>query len=297
MKRPFVSVIIPTFNRATQLQRAIESVLAQSFTDFEVLIVDDGSKDNTEQMVKQFTDNRIRYFYKHNEERSIARNYGIKMATGNYVVFLDSDDLYLKEHLQTGFKLIHASQFPEIAITGFEIVRESDKAILFQSNYSEQLSNKLIEDNLVVLNTVFISRNILDDNLLFIESPRAILSEDWCFFLRLAARFPIYHDNTITCQVLEHQSRSLNRLEAEKVEHAINLVIHRLETDPAVLEFYPKFNRFKANQFCFIGLHYGIEGKRKQALSNCLNAISCYWPVIIKPRFLAIIKKIILPIR
>jgi glycosyltransferase involved in cell wall biosynthesis len=90
---PLVTVIIPTYNRARLLGRAIDSVLAQIFTDFELIIVDDGSVDNTRQLVLGYADQRIRYLrHERNQGANAARNTGVRAATGKYVAFLDSDD-------------------------------------------------------------------------------------------------------------------------------------------------------------------------------------------------------------
>jgi len=95
-----VSTIIPTYNRANLLRRAIESVLDQTYRDFELIVVDDGSTDSTEGVVKAFNDNRIRYIrHMMNRGLSSARNTGIKNANGEYVAFLDTDDEWLPEYL------------------------------------------------------------------------------------------------------------------------------------------------------------------------------------------------------
>lgn len=94
-QHPTVSVIIPTYNRAGYLQEAIASVLAQTFGDFEILVVDDGSSDTTASVVAGFGDGRIRYFYQENAGRSVARNRGLRLSKGEFIGFLDDDDLYL----------------------------------------------------------------------------------------------------------------------------------------------------------------------------------------------------------
>jgi len=97
---PTVSVIIPTYNRAHLVGRAIRSVLNQTYQDFEIIVVDDGSTDNTEEVVKSFNDPRIRYI-RHEENRggSAARNTGIRAARGEYIAFLDDDDYWLPTKL------------------------------------------------------------------------------------------------------------------------------------------------------------------------------------------------------
>lgn len=118
---PFFSIIIPTYNRACIIRRPIDSIIAQTFTDWELIIVDDGSTDHTQEIVDSYNDSRIKYIWQENQERSAARNHGITLATGIWLCFQDSDDEYLPEHLQVLFEGIQA--FPEYKIirTGLHI--------------------------------------------------------------------------------------------------------------------------------------------------------------------------------
>ena len=109
------SVIIPTYNRAGIIGRAIESVLAQTYQNWELIVVDDGSTDNTKEIVMSYNDERIKYFWKENEERSIARNFGIEKASGDYISFLDDDDYYLPEFFEEFNKKIIAENIPVAA--------------------------------------------------------------------------------------------------------------------------------------------------------------------------------------
>jgi len=98
---PLVSVIIPTFNRAELLERAINSVINQSFKNFELIIIDDGSGDETFQIVNKFFENNapLRYLKQHNNGLPVSLNIGIKISVGRFVTFLGSDDEYLPEHI------------------------------------------------------------------------------------------------------------------------------------------------------------------------------------------------------
>lgn len=95
MAKPQVSIITPTFNRSHTIKGAIDSVLAQDFQNWEMIVVDDGSTDNTEDVVKSYTDKRIKYFAKPNGGPSKARNFGISHASGDWIMYLDSDDKLL----------------------------------------------------------------------------------------------------------------------------------------------------------------------------------------------------------
>ena len=96
---PRVSVIIPTYNRSVLLKEAIESVLQQRLKDFELIVIDDGSTDDTRSIVKAVNDPRVKYFYQNNEGVSGARNAGLDKAIGEYIAFLDSDDLWPDSYL------------------------------------------------------------------------------------------------------------------------------------------------------------------------------------------------------
>ena len=107
--KPFISVVIPTYNRCQMLMTAIESVLAQTYPAFEIVVVDDGSSDGTGEMLQRFIDRRsgrgvqippIRYFYQSNQGQSVARNKAVEEARGEWIAFLDSDDPWFSEKLE-----------------------------------------------------------------------------------------------------------------------------------------------------------------------------------------------------
>lgn len=121
---PKVSVIIPTYNREKYITKALESVLAQSYKDFEVIVVDDGSKDNTQQNLKRYQD-KIKYIYQDNAGVSAARNTGIRHASGEWLAFLDSDDEWMPEYLSTQIEKV--DQIPGICMqTTNSLISELD---------------------------------------------------------------------------------------------------------------------------------------------------------------------------
>jgi len=98
---PLVSIIIPTYNRAEDLKRALQSVLEQTFTDWEIVVVDNHSVDDTNSLIKSFNNRKIKLFKIHNEGIiATSRNLGLKHALGEYIAFLDSDDWWLPKKLE-----------------------------------------------------------------------------------------------------------------------------------------------------------------------------------------------------
>ena len=111
---PRISVIIPLYNKETAIKGTLKSLLQQSFTDFEVIILDDGSKDASAQIVRTFTDTRIHFIQKENEGVSATRNKAVAEARAQYIAFLDADDLWEPNHLEGLWQLI--THFPEAGL-------------------------------------------------------------------------------------------------------------------------------------------------------------------------------------
>ncbi len=126
-----VSVIIPCYNQGTFLSETLESVYKQTYTDWECIMVDDGSTDNTRIIAEQWAekDVRFKYFYKTNNGVSSARNYGIEKAKGKYLQFLDSDDLLHKSKLEVSINEIKNDENVNIVITNFKMISSDSKLI------------------------------------------------------------------------------------------------------------------------------------------------------------------------
>ena len=120
--KPDISVIMATFNREHYLEKAVKSVISQSFTNWELLIVDDGSKDNTFKTLDPFLCDfpNIRYMKHRNRKAALSRNAGIQASFGRYITFLDSDDHYLDNHLESRITLIEELQEVSLISGGFQ---------------------------------------------------------------------------------------------------------------------------------------------------------------------------------
>lgn len=187
-----ISVIIPTYNREKSIARAVRSILAQTYRNYEVLIVDDGSTDSTRKIVESFGDDRIRYIYlEENSGVSHARNVGIQMAECDYIAFLDSDDEWLPEKLEKQMEMMR--QMPENV--GLVYCRMSgmrpDGGVSFCPNLGiakEALEGNmfpfLLKENVISPQAVLIRRKCLKQSGGFDESLTCI--EDWELFLRIS---------------------------------------------------------------------------------------------------------------
>lgn len=138
------SVVIPAYNAEKFINTSVDSVLCQTYKKFELIIIDDGSTDDTRGVVEQYTDNRIRYIYQINEGVSAARNKGILESTGEFVCFLDSDDEWKENHLEELHSLIGKYSQCGIYITGYDIRLNNGRIIC----KSEQLLNRISDEQI-----------------------------------------------------------------------------------------------------------------------------------------------------
>lgn len=188
--RPTVSVIIPTFNRAHLVTEAVDSVLCQSYTDFELLVVDDGSTDDTVDRLAGY-EGRIRLYRQKNRGPSAARNAGIRHAQGQYICFLDSDDLWLKDKLRAQMDLVAQNLQVKVCYTEEVWIRRGVRVNPKKKHrkYSGWILEKMLPLCLVSPSSVLIAREVFDRVGLFDESLPAC--EDYDLWLRIGLHYPI----------------------------------------------------------------------------------------------------------
>jgi glycosyltransferase involved in cell wall biosynthesis len=202
---PFFSIIIPTFNRAHFIQNAIITVLNQSFEDFELIVVDDGSTDVTREVINSFNDSRIKYFYQENKERSAARNNGISKSSGQYICFLDSDDGYYMDHLKILFNEITYQNFPQALFHTSIECRNGSKSYIHPFNATREHPVEFIWSNFILMNSICVHREIFNE---FLFPTQYNLWEDTHLWLRIAYNYPVYEIRKITCYTIEHEQAS-----------------------------------------------------------------------------------------
>ncbi len=190
-KAPRVSVIIPTYNRAGIIAEAVDSVLAQDYKDFELIVVDDGSTDNTSEVMARYGDD-VRVLFQENKGVSAARNRGITEASGKLIAFLDSDDLWLPQKLSTQVEFF--SQRPDALICQTEEVWLRNGIRINPKHRHKKPSGMIFEPSLklclVSPSAVMIRRDLLDRTGGFDETLPAC--EDYDLWLRISCRFPVY---------------------------------------------------------------------------------------------------------
>ncbi len=146
-----VSVIIPAYNAMNYLPKTVESALRQTFTDFEVIIVNDGSSDDIEKWVDTITDNRVKLIYQKNQGAATARNTGIAHAKGEYIAFLDSDDLWQPNKLKKQVDCLDNNQDLGLVYTWISSIdaKGNYRGKIYANHIEGNVWEKLIQENIV----------------------------------------------------------------------------------------------------------------------------------------------------
>lgn len=295
MENPYFSIVVPCYNRADILPATIAAILRQEYTNFELIIIDDGSKDNTAKIINDLNDSRIQYFYKENGERGAARNYGTKRAGGRYINFFDSDDTMYPNHLSVVQQFLALQGEVEVVHTGYEIMDENSRLVLEVHDFHKSTNEELIHNNFLACNTVFVRHDIAIQNP-FVEDRRLASAEDWELWLRLASQYKFYSISAKTFCLKEHSARSLNTISPDAVIMRDELFAQLMETNDHFQNRYHKqVKYFIANRYTFITLILALaKNRRFDTLRYLGKAILTDPTVLWRRRFLASIKHLLL---
>ena len=162
MSEPLFSVIIPTYNRAGLIMQTINSALNQTYGKLEVIVVDDGSTDATQEIIEKIDDNRLCYVKKEHSERAASRNCGWYKAKGDYVYFLDSDDILYPNHFEEARKFVLSNSTPPVFFLKYEFVNTKGKVIKQLPKIKGSLNKWLVKKgNILSCHGVFLKKDLI----------------------------------------------------------------------------------------------------------------------------------------
>jgi glycosyltransferase involved in cell wall biosynthesis len=270
-------------------------VLLQTYPSFEIIVVDDGSTDHTEKVVRDIPDNRIRYMKKENAERAAARNYGTQHAKGSYITFLDSDDILLPHHLQEAADLIAREKDPQWFHLKYRISDAGEGGVMYGNDRDSDRNQMLLSGNYLSCMGVFIRTEVARENL-FNENRALSASEDHELWLRLAARYPLKINNSITSVLVNHDARSVVTIDRDKLIARQTLFLELVLNNRDLVPFIGRHrHRVQSNSFSYIALHLVISGKYKtDVMRYTLKAVGHDYTFLTKRRFFAIVKHLII---
>ncbi|MDR3410358.1 MAG: glycosyltransferase family 2 protein [Formivibrio sp.] len=289
---PKVSVILPTYNRARSLSSAVKSVLTQSYSDFELIVIDDASEDDTELQLEKIGDCRVHYM-RHDTNRgaAAARNTGLQVARGRYIAFQDSDDVWLPSYLQRMVDALEAggsdcgacfSSYLRIKDGRAELIPSepagSDKANLLQA---------LLKANFVSTQTLIAKREILAQVGHFDMSLRQF--EDWDLAIRIALVSRIVHV-AVPLVIVYHTPGSIT----DHIDSAIEARLAILEKYRSIMGEHK--NLVSHHEFVISRQLYGL-GRISESCRHAKEAYKgrifdikmLFWLILISSRYMAVV--------
>lgn len=267
-----VSVILPTYNRAHTLLRAVNSVLNQTYKNLELIIVDDCSIDNTEEVVKNIKDERIIYIRQAcNKGAPVARNLGIKLAKGDYIAFQDSDDEWMVEKLEKQMKAFsRASLKTGVVYTGFWRIEKEKKVYIPNIRIGKKevdIHNKLLKGNFVTTQVAVVKKECFENLGGFDE--RLPRFQDWELWIRISRHYKFFFiDEALSIAYLQKDSISTS---VDALETALNLIEGK-----HAKEFIGQGINPLSDKYCWLARLLMKEGKFSDARRNLYKAISLY---------------------
>lgn len=281
-KQPTVDVIIPAYNGLPYLKAAVDSVLAQSYDNFNIYVIDDGSTDKgaTEKYVKGIKDKRVKYFRKANGGQATARNYGIEVSSAPFVTFLDSDDVWNEDKLQKQVDYIRRN--PQFGMVyGYHTLVNEKGQTVGRVNYNREghLFNYLLSGNKISGSgsMVMVKRAVLQDVGLFRED--FLIGEDWEMWLRVAQKYEIgcVHRYLAELRLLPEGMQKDYLKMARGLEYMLPIMLREFKLGPRGKARLRGACLYDASVYYFLG------GDRARARSTFLKVMA-YNPRRIKIR-------------
>jgi glycosyltransferase involved in cell wall biosynthesis len=233
-----VSVVIPTYNRAHLVPDTIRSVLNQTYADFEIVVVDDGSTDNTRDEIEKIQDPRIKYFYQSNQGVCAALNYGATRSSGRYIAFVGSDDILLEWCLARSVQILE--EHPGVSFSyGQEFQVDEQRRRLGISRIrqragihkgTEEIKSLLVQGNYIPTSSVMIRATCLQEVGLF-DLAFSAGSEDFDMFVRLAKRHDVAYMATPLVEYMVHASSISSGRSIDEMERSHNAIIKSVYDD------------------------------------------------------------------
>lgn len=290
----FLSIVIPTYNRANIIARTVCKILEQPFKSFEIIVVDDGSQDNTFDVIKNICDDRLRYFKIKNGERGRARNYGASLANGKYINFFDSDDIFLVD-LTKLYNFMVLNYFPPVVFGKIEIENKINNTIYAPRQPYKSFTKNLLFDNFLACGSVFLKKEVA---LEFPFNEERLLSsaEDWELWLRIHSKYKFQEFPSTVFRLVEHSQRSLTTVTPQKVEQRDSYFAKEIKETNCLCNAYGAraIKLFMADRFTFIALTYIVAGDKEKAYKYWLKSLVVSLEVTKRKRFWAVLKKFII---
>jgi glycosyltransferase involved in cell wall biosynthesis len=290
---PYFTVVIPTYNRADLLPEAINSVVKQTFTDFEIIVVDNFSLDNTPHVMEAYKENeKIRYFRNdRNMERGYSRNVGFRNGRGAFLTLLDSDDVLYPNCLQDAYDYVQNHPNVKAFHNLHEMIDEAGRPT--KSNNPKPITNQykqICQGNFLSCIGVFLAKEVYQ-KFHFSEDLKMIGSEDYEIWFRVLAYYAIGRIDKVNCGVREHVGRSVYTNMYENLEYQrIKLISLITDNEDLKRKYKPYAGYINANYYFHQALFSLHKKDRAKAFHQFLTAATKGQGFLFSDRFFGFIK-------
>ncbi len=286
---PKVSVVIPAYNAERFVAKAIDSVLNQTYRDYEIIVVDDGSTDNTLEVLKSYGD-KVRYVRQSNKGASAARNTGIRHANGKYIAFLDADDVWFSQKLEKQVKVL--DERPEFGLVYSNVEFPSRQNGVVQTQfdlkrpYSGKILSKLIVMNAIPTSTVVARKECFEKVGLFDES--LVASEDHDMWIRIATRYDAtYLEDPLMMNGLHSGSLSRDEIRLQECNLAVTAKARKMQNvlgdaDRVLIDrTYNEILVRLSMLYIKNGMNESARGRLRESIARNVRKVDAYLVLIV----------------
>lgn len=290
-KEPFFSIIIPTYNRSSLIFDTLNSVFDQKYRNFEVIVVDNASTDDSIELLKPLEDEgKIRLIQNEkNIERARARNRGIANAKGDFLTFLDSDDFMYPNNLQDAAEFVKMNPEYHFFHNYYELVNANKESIqTYDFPSADKHIQKLAIGNFISCIGVFVSKEVYS-TYKFNEDEKILGSEDWELWLRVLSNYKLGTIKKINSGALFHAGRSISSYNLESIVERKKYLIDNVLQDKEVKKVFGKYeSTMRASALIFTATSANEAGLFKEAKKYLKVALKLKPSLIFNPRFIRV---------
>lgn len=291
--QPLVSVVISTYNRSDYVGDTVESVINQTYPNIDLIVVDDGSTDGTGEIIRRFGD-KVRYVWQENAERASARNHGLRLAKGEFIAFLDSDDLWMPDKIEQAVKFLRANPRFGLVYTDYVQIDGEGRElrVVRVGGPSGRVTEALLKRSFVPFGAHLSRTSLIKEINGFVEDRQMSGSEDWEMWVRLSLRTEFAYDPRALSKIRTHAANTMG--DADVMCRAMARASQAVYQSEQLVSAYPKsLRRMDAHFALANAISYCSQRDARRSVGFLRNAIATDPRIVLDPRYAYTIARLI----
>lgn len=283
--KELVTVVIPTYNRAKYIEETIKSVIGQKYPNIEIIVIDDGSTDNTEQVVSKYR-SQLTYIHQENSERGASRNHGLRLAKGKFIAFLDSDDLWLPDKISQELEMLQNNPAAGVVYSDALSIDANGRQLktIKRKTYSGRVTEKLLENNFISMSAHLAKTDFIRKISGFVEDRNLSGSEDWEMWVRLSTITEFIYLPKTTTKIRTHSENTMS--DAKAMNRSMTYALKIMKESNYLTEDQKKILPKTKAYISLINAINHCSAREKQGVFLSLkNAFVNNPKIILDPRF------------